>query len=1011
MPGPEALLVQDDERDFYGKHYFDEIAERHGLPPLDVRARADLPERCVHWLRGLLRYRLPPARILELGSAHGGYVAMMRWAGFDATGLDLSPEIVAGARGRFDVPVLEGPLESQDIAPESLDAIVLMDVMEHLGDPKETLRRCLSLLKPNGLIILQTPQYREGKSLARMEKDNDPFLRMLTPDQHLYLFSKSSVRQLFRELGVEHVTFEPAIFSFYDMALVASRAPLAAVPESEAADCLQRTSGGRLVLALLDLNRQFQDLTARYEESEADRTLRLENVMTMDKLLAGQTQQLQDLMARYAASEADRTVRLENVITFEKLLAERTQQLQDLKARYAESETDRAARLESVVTMAKLLAEKEQQLQDLTAYYAESEADRASFMETAATMERLLAEQASGYSARLAAQEQVIESQRRRLAEAETLQERLRQSHVFRIMRRLQLWGWLDGRTPGRQGRERSPSLPSGKSARGLRKVVVDLTPVLPGGENGGAKVMTVELIRHLGRLAADTEFILLTSEQSHEELATLDAPNVRRLCVSRPGVALAASDNIALRARSVLVRFLPPTLLTKLAGTYRHASELVPMGSSLVRQLDADLLFCPFTAPFFADPGIPTVCVVYDLQHAYYPQFFDMAAIQERDRNLGKAIRVASGIVCISEYVRNTLLEKTTVAPDRVETIHILLPRRLATPSLSQCEGVLKTLQLVSQRFLLYPANFWPHKNHELLLTAFGMYLADHPDSDLKLVLTGSPGARQEFLQDAACRMGIARAVVFPGYLPDAELSALLHSCMALIFPSLFEGFGMPLLEGMAAGRPLLCSNTTSLPEVAGSAAFFFDPRIPAEVAGAIARIAGDSDLRRDLAARSAQRLSAFGGPEEMAAGYLRVFRKAVQQPAEMPSGIFGVFGDGWVGERFTIAFGSGTNSRTVRTALVMPEWVPTTVLSIRVETNGTAPKPYILAPGEIAQIESTVGCAAGSIEVSCSPSFRPNLCGLGDDTRTLTCQLKRAEIVGADGVPVTLTNMDHGS
>ena len=129
--------------------------------------------------------------------------------------------------------MLLGPVESQDVAPASLDAIVLMDVLEHLGDPAATLRHCLGLLRPEGVFMVQTPRYREGKTLAQMEADSDAFVRMLKPDQHLYLFSKSSVERLFRSLGVEHVNFEKAIFSAYDMALVASRKDLAAIPERE----------------------------------------------------------------------------------------------------------------------------------------------------------------------------------------------------------------------------------------------------------------------------------------------------------------------------------------------------------------------------------------------------------------------------------------------------------------------------------------------------------------------------------------------------------------------------------------------------------------------------------------------------------------------------------------------------------------------------------------------------------------------------------------------------------
>ena len=98
--------------------------------------------------------------------------------------------------------------------------------------------------------------------------------------------------------------------------------------------------------------------------------------------------------------------------------------------------------------------------------------------------------------------------------------------------------------------------------------------------------------------------------------------------------------------------------------------------------------------------------------------------------------------------------------------------------------------------------------------------------------------------------------AVVFPGYLPKREFSALLYECRAIIYPSLFEGFGMTLVEGMADGRPLLISNTTSLPEVAGEAALYFDPTRPCGIADAITRLERDADLRRILAEKGAERL-----------------------------------------------------------------------------------------------------------------------------------------------------------
>jgi 2-polyprenyl-3-methyl-5-hydroxy-6-metoxy-1,4-benzoquinol methylase len=160
MPNLDIAQVNDDDHDFYGRGYwFAHQEEQLGFSNITTRARADLPERCLHWLRTLLKYKLQPAKILELGSAHGGFVALMRWAGFDACGLELSPSIVEFARRTFDIPILLGQIEDQQIEPASLDAIVLMDVLEHLPNPVRTLRRCLELLKPEGLLIIQTPEF------------------------------------------------------------------------------------------------------------------------------------------------------------------------------------------------------------------------------------------------------------------------------------------------------------------------------------------------------------------------------------------------------------------------------------------------------------------------------------------------------------------------------------------------------------------------------------------------------------------------------------------------------------------------------------------------------------------------------------------------------------------------------------------------------------------------------------------------------------------------------------
>jgi len=206
-----------------------------------------------------------------------------------------------------------------------------------------------------------------------------------------------------------------------------------------------------------------------------------------------------------------------------------------------------------------------------------------------------------------------------------------------------------------------------------------------------------------------------------------------------------------------------------------------------------------------------------------------------------------------------------------------------------------------------------------------------------------------------------------------------------------------MPVLEAMAAGAPVLCSNRTSLPEVAGEAALLFDARRPAEIVDAIARLESSPELRRTLAEKGKQRVSWFSGPAEMAARYLQVFEDVVRHPAETMPAVYGVFSDGWTSGRMTVVFGAAAEARRLTVKLKAPEWIPAEAVSIRV-----------LPGAEVHRIER--GCGqeftrelpggkAGTIEFCCSPTFEPAQCGGGEDYRALGCLLESATIFGPTG------------
>jgi 2-polyprenyl-3-methyl-5-hydroxy-6-metoxy-1,4-benzoquinol methylase len=443
MPGGEIARVDDEEHDFYGRRYWFEYQERDlGNPDITVRARNDLPERCVYWLRTLLRYRLPPARTLDVGCGHGALVMLLSRAGYDAKGLELSPWVVDFARRTFGVPVLLGPLEAQSLKPGSLDVITMMDVLEHLVDPMATVDAAFSALCEGGILVIQTPAAPANLSWEEMVDANHPFLPLMKERGHLYLFNQTSLRRLLVEsFGMRHVTFEPAYFGAYDMFVVASRQPLVAEEFPAVTKALGVSPDGRLMLALLDLDASLSDLRERHAKVERDRAARLvalhehgarlmgaegeRNAIRADlehikrSLGASEADRaarlavIQDLGERLAAAEADRAARLtviheqaERLVASEADRAARLTVIQEQADRLAASEADRATRLAVIQEQGSHLSALEHELAELRRQLSKVEADRAEKIRVANEREdrlQALAAQSERMSAELTA--------------------------------------------------------------------------------------------------------------------------------------------------------------------------------------------------------------------------------------------------------------------------------------------------------------------------------------------------------------------------------------------------------------------------------------------------------------------------------------------------------------------------------------------------------------------------------------------------------------------------------
>lgn len=281
--------------------------------------------------------------------------------------------------------------------------------------------------------------------------------------------------------------------------------------------------------------------------------------------------------------------------------------------------------------------------------------------------------------------------------------------------------------------------------------------------------------------------------------------------------------------------------------------------GRALTRALrEAGVRAIHFPYQRFFHTDLPYLFEPWDLQHRHMPGFFTDEEIARREELYPLACRGAGRVVVASEWTRSDLVAQLGVPAEKIEVIRrgAGVPGR-RWPSREEAESVLAGRAL-PPRFALYPAKTWPHKNHLRLLEAIAVLRSRGVEVPLVCPGGGVP-PHDAVVQAAHDRLGLRDLVTFPGHVTAEELAALYRRADLLVFPSLFEGLGIPVLEALEAGLPVACADVTCLPEVAGDAAVLFDPREPEAIASALHGLWHDPASRRDRAARGLSRVAAF--------------------------------------------------------------------------------------------------------------------------------------------------------
>lgn len=282
----------------------------------------------------------------------------------------------------------------------------------------------------------------------------------------------------------------------------------------------------------------------------------------------------------------------------------------------------------------------------------------------------------------------------------------------------------------------------------------------------------------------------------------------------------------------------------------FLHQQWVVP---NLLRRAGATVYHSPYYLMPYR-PGIPTVLTCYDIIPLLFPDYFSAPQRLMFRLAHGLALRAASVVLAISQATRNDLVQRLGAPASKVHVTPLAADAHFRPQPLAEVDRVRSAYGL-SAPYVLYVGTNKPHKNLVRLVQAWAA--VEPAAGEAWLVIAGHRDSR--YPQAEQLVAALDARVCFIGPVADADLPALYSGASCFVFPSLYEGFGLPVLEAMACGTPVVCSSVSSLPEVAGDAALLFDPWNVESITGVLSQILRDVDLQADCRERGLQRAQHF--------------------------------------------------------------------------------------------------------------------------------------------------------
>lgn len=305
-------------------------------------------------------------------------------------------------------------------------------------------------------------------------------------------------------------------------------------------------------------------------------------------------------------------------------------------------------------------------------------------------------------------------------------------------------------------------------------------------------------------------------------DVVAWDFPNFEE----KPRPASLSGSGIPRRLRNAVRTWIPPALIVK--QTRKKPDPATPRAIPFNGKSDPVVFHeisnygaCAEIGRVVLAPSTRLCVTFHDIQDLFYPEYFDDEELCRRRCFYSFYKDVAQQFFAVSEFTKKSMMDKLDIPADRITVTY-----HGADSFQNSIDPVHEGYAKQFGRYLIYPAKFWKHKNHEFLLRAISARRGEFKSQGLRVLLTGGfSQAEAEALLKETAKHRVKDQVLVLGFQTNQALRALIRNAEFLVFPSLFEGFGMPVLEALGSGCPVLCARQASLPEVAGDAAIFFDP------------------------------------------------------------------------------------------------------------------------------------------------------------------------------------------